>query len=217
LRLGHRSLALKAIIGRTRGNPRYICASQAEVENNFDIITNYIKEAADKYGKRESDLTGTDLSYSLWTARQQFLLLSSPRPWIPRKCRFSILAYNCPDLQHLLPDGWVAQADPDSGTTYYCHRTTRTTRWDMPQPNDQPNPEAPEHDNLEPPSVGKERDGTTEQTSAQIQEDAQKALKLAHAGPPSSSPSCRRDQHVFLAPILIGPEHDRVHQIGGMD
>jgi hypothetical protein len=125
-----------------------ICASQAEVENNFDIIISYIKEAADKYGKRENDLAGTDIVFGR-------PINSSYYFHVPdlgfRGNADSILAHSCPNLQHPLPDGWVAQADPDSGTTYYCHRATRTTRWDRPQPNDRPIPEAPEHDNLEPP------------------------------------------------------------------
>jgi hypothetical protein len=37
---------------------------QAQVEGNFDIIIEYIKGAADKFGKRENDLTGDDLVFA---------------------------------------------------------------------------------------------------------------------------------------------------------
>jgi hypothetical protein len=40
-----------------------VCVQQAKAEDNSDITINYIKEAADKFGKRENDLTGTDLVF----------------------------------------------------------------------------------------------------------------------------------------------------------
>ena len=32
-----------------------------------------------------------------------------------------------------LPDGWIALIDPGSGTTYYVHRASNTSQWEIPQ------------------------------------------------------------------------------------
>ena len=47
--------------------------------------------------------------------------LPSPPPEPPR------------ELPRQLPDGWTSLIDPASGTTYYVHRATNTSQWEVPQ------------------------------------------------------------------------------------
>jgi hypothetical protein len=111
------------------------------------MTTEYIKEAADKFGKRENDLTGGDRIFARPVLNSYFFKV--PEHGFNGDAD-SPLALNCSNLPHPLPEGWVALTDPVSKKTYYYHEATRTTRWDRPKPNDQPSPDVSEHDNLAP-------------------------------------------------------------------